>query len=151
MAPEVHLMPTALRKLGEQDLRDHVQNELRDVFRARMRLARRRHHARAQAADDLLEAVGMRGDLLRRRMLEREPAGLLRVVVAVGAVLVKQAPAARERLIGRLAAAGEHRESGQGDGQREGSHLRCYATMPRSRLHQRPSYAFEMNSFESPA
>ncbi len=31
-----------------------------------------------------------------------------------------------------------------------GSHLRCYATMPRSRLHQRPSYAFEMNSFESP-
>ncbi len=80
------------------------------------RLAGRRHEPAAQLADDLLEDLGLGGDVGRRHVLERQLAGGFRIVVAVGAKTAEHLDVLRDGLLGRrLPATGEQR-GGRGRG-----------------------------------
>ena len=75
------------------------------------RLAGRRHHAAAQLADDGLPDLGVRADVGQREPLERQLAGALGVVVAIGAVAV-------DDVLGRGRALFDARlASGRGEGE----------------------------------
>ena len=93
------------------------RDELVRGFGVGQRLAGRRHHATAELLDDGLPDLGVRADVAQRETLERELAGALRVVVAIGAVLVEDVLSRGRALFdARLTSGGQQGEGCNGEG-----------------------------------